>query len=147
MYIPSFKLISRSMLKKSPENADGRTDGRTDERTDGWTDIATNVDWSSVKSSDIHIRAISQKMSQPSITKICLKITCLKFDSNFPGANELTFVQARACCLTAPSHYLNQCRLIISAVLCFLDNAEGISTGRSSKNENSNFQENLPGTH
>ena len=25
MYIPSFKLISQSMLKKSPENADGRT--------------------------------------------------------------------------------------------------------------------------
>ena len=37
MYIPSFKLISQSMLKKSPENADGRTDGRTDRRTDGRT--------------------------------------------------------------------------------------------------------------
>ena len=34
MYIPSFKLISQSMLKKSPENADGRTDGWTDGRTD-----------------------------------------------------------------------------------------------------------------
>ena len=45
-----------------------------------------NVDWSSAKSSDIHIRAISQEMPQPSI---CLKITCLKFHSNFPGANEL----------------------------------------------------------
>ena len=51
----------------------------------------TNVDWSSVKSSDIHIRAISQEMPQPSITKIYLKITCLKFHSKFPGANELTF--------------------------------------------------------
>ena len=30
MYIPSFKLISQSMLKKSPENAHGRTDGQTD---------------------------------------------------------------------------------------------------------------------
>ena len=30
-----------------------------------------------------------QEMPQPSITKICLKITCLKFHSNFPGANEL----------------------------------------------------------
>ena len=30
MYIASFKLISQSMMKKSPENADGRTDGRTD---------------------------------------------------------------------------------------------------------------------
>ena len=29
MYIPSFKLISQSMLKKNPENTDGRTDGRT----------------------------------------------------------------------------------------------------------------------
>ena len=38
----------------------------------------TNVDWSSVKSSDIHIRAISQEMPQPTITKICLKITCLE---------------------------------------------------------------------
>ena len=50
----------------------------------------TNVDWSSVKSSDIHIRAISQEMPQSSITKICLKITNLKFHWNFPGANELT---------------------------------------------------------
>ena len=49
----------------------------------------TNVDWSSVKSSDIHIRAISQEMSQPSISNIFLKSTCLKLHSNFPGANEL----------------------------------------------------------
>ena len=33
MYIPSLKLISQSMLKKSPENPDGRTDRRTDGRT------------------------------------------------------------------------------------------------------------------
>ena len=50
-----------------------------------WTD----VDWLSVKSNDINIRAISQEMPQPSITKICLKITQLKFLSNFPGAKEL----------------------------------------------------------
>ena len=43
-----------------------------------------------MKPSDIHIRAISQKMPQPSITRMCLKITCLKFHSNFPGANELS---------------------------------------------------------
>ena len=49
----------------------------------------TNVDWSSVKSSDIHIRTISQEMPQPSITKIRLNIAYLKFHSNFPGANEL----------------------------------------------------------
>ena len=29
----------------------------------------------------------------------------------------LTLVQVMACCLTAPSHYLNQCWLIISKVL------------------------------
>ena len=49
----------------------------------------TNVDWSSVKSSGIHIRSISQEMPQPSITKICLKIRYLKYHSNFPGTNEL----------------------------------------------------------
>ena len=42
-----------------------------------------------LKSSDIHIRAISEGMSQPSITNVNLKITCLKFHSNLPGANEL----------------------------------------------------------
>ena len=31
-------------------------------------------------------------MPQPSVTKICLKITCIKFHSNFPGANELIYV-------------------------------------------------------
>ena len=34
----------------------------------------TNVDFLSLKSSDIHIRTILQEMPQPSITKICLKI-------------------------------------------------------------------------
>ena len=47
-------------------------------------------DISSVRPSSIHLRVISQEMPQPSITKICLKITCLKFNSNLPGANELT---------------------------------------------------------
>ena len=46
--------------------------------------IISEVQWR-----DIHIRAISQEMPQPSLTKICLKITCLKFHSNFPGGNEL----------------------------------------------------------
>ena len=43
--------------------------------------------------SDIHIRAISQVMSQPSITKIRLKITYVKFHSNFPGANGLNLLR------------------------------------------------------
>ena len=44
-----------------------------------------------MKSSDLHIRAISQEMPQPSITKICLKIVYLKLHSNLPGSNELKF--------------------------------------------------------
>ena len=52
--------------------------------------IWTNVDWSSVKSTCIHIRAISQEIPQPSITKIPWKITYLKCHSNFPGGSELT---------------------------------------------------------
>ena len=59
--------------------------------------IWTNVDWSSTKSNDIHIRAISQEKPQPSITKICLKIICLKFHSNFPGVNELTRLHRLPC--------------------------------------------------
>ena len=42
-----------------------------------------------MKSRDIHIRAILQEMPQASVMKICLKITYLKSDSNFPGVNEL----------------------------------------------------------
>ena len=42
------------------------------------------------QSNDHHIMAISQEMPQSSIIKICLKITRLKFHSNFPGANEFT---------------------------------------------------------
>ena len=49
----------------------------------------TNVDWSSVKSNDIHVRAISHEMPQPENTKICLKIASLKFHWNLPVANEL----------------------------------------------------------
>ena len=39
-----------------------------------------------MKSSDIHIRAISQDKPQQTITKIHLKFTYSKFHSNFPGA-------------------------------------------------------------
>ena len=50
----------------------------------------TNVDLSLVRSSDIHIRASSQEVPEPSITEIIWKIKYLKFHSNFPGANELS---------------------------------------------------------
>ena len=45
-----------------------------------------------MKSSDIHIRAISQEMPQPSVTKIRLKITYLKFHLNLPVASELIVI-------------------------------------------------------
>ena len=48
--------------------------------------MLTDHQWSS---SDIHLRSISQEIPQPSITKICLKITYLNFHSNSPGVNEL----------------------------------------------------------
>ena len=44
----------------------------------------TNVDLSSVKSSDNPLAAISQEIPEPSVTKIRLKIDCLKSHSNLP---------------------------------------------------------------
>ena len=49
----------------------------------------TNVDMSSLRSSDVHLRAISFEISEPSVTKISLKIIFLRFYWNLPGANEL----------------------------------------------------------
>ena len=73
----------------------------------------TNVVWSSVKSSDIHIKSITQEMHQPSITKICLKITCLQFNSNFPGANKLRpeshFAAANEKCHKRTTPFASRC--------------------------------------
>ena len=44
------------------------------------------ADLSSVRLNDIHHRAISQGMPQPSNTKACLKITYLKYHSNVQGS-------------------------------------------------------------
>ena len=54
----------------------------------------TNADLSSVKSSGIHLRAISLEIPQPPFTKISLKITYLKSNWNLLGANELIKVVA-----------------------------------------------------
>ena len=53
----------------------------------------TNVNHSTVRSSDFHLnlRAISQETPSILNTKILLKITDLKFYSNLPWASELTF--------------------------------------------------------
>ena len=50
----------------------------------------TNVDLSSLRSSDVNLMAISFEISQPSVTKISLKIIFLRVYWNFPGTNELT---------------------------------------------------------
>ena len=42
-------------------------------------------DLSSVRSSDIHLRVVSQKIPQPSVIKISLKTAWLRFHSNRPG--------------------------------------------------------------
>ena len=49
----------------------------------------TNVNLSSVRSSGIHLRAISWEIPQPLFTKVGLKITYLKLIWNLPGANDL----------------------------------------------------------
>ena len=75
-------------------------------------------------------RAISTQVLKISICKLGLKITLLKSLLHLLGGqwvNSLapsdpiwrlrsgsTLAQVMACCLTAPSHYLNQCWLIIS---------------------------------
>ena len=51
-----------------------------------------NQCWLMIKSSDVHISAISQAMPQPSIIQIHLKITYIKFHSNFPGASEMIII-------------------------------------------------------
>ena len=44
----------------------------------------------------IPLRAISQEIPRPSFTKISLKITCLKLDSNLPGADVVITYSANA---------------------------------------------------
>ena len=49
----------------------------------------TNIDVTSERSSDIHLRTISQVISLPSITEISLKIIHTNFHWNLPRVNEL----------------------------------------------------------
>ena len=50
---------------------------------------SANIDLLSVRSNEIHLRAISLVIPQPSVTKYGLKTTYVSFHSNLPGANEL----------------------------------------------------------
>ena len=54
----------------------------------------TNVDLSSLKPSDFHLRTIwPEILSHQSLKYFSVKITHLKFYSNLPGANELNMMQ------------------------------------------------------
>ena len=56
-------------------------------------------------------------------------------------------VQVLTCCLTAPNHYLNQCWLIISGVLCqlscYVQNVVAITLLEYAKRKNDMYGENL----
>ena len=61
---------------------------------DGTKNNWTIVDLSTLRSSDVHLRAISFEISQPWVTKISLKIISLRFYRKLPGANELMMIRA-----------------------------------------------------
>ena len=52
-----------------------------------------------LKSIGIHLSAILQEMSQPSVTEISLKINYLIFCWNLPGANELMMEYGPIACI------------------------------------------------
>ena len=52
----------------------------------------TNVDLSSLMSSDNHLCASLQDIAQPSVTEIIWKIKYLKFHSDFPGTIKLNYI-------------------------------------------------------
>ena len=64
----------------------------------------TNVGWSSVKSSDIHVRAISQEMPQPSITKTHLKII-YKISFKFPRGQWVKLLADQCGCGTGNHNF------------------------------------------
>ena len=76
----------------------------------------TNADLLSVRSRDNHLRASSQEVPQPSITKVSLNITYLKFCSNLPGADELKMAIFRyfavICILNWPYMSIFVCNIL-----------------------------------
>ena len=69
----------------------------------------TNVYLSSLRSSDFHLRAILLEISQPSVTKISMKMFFLRFCWNPPGANEVNqnTTVCRQCCLQNGAHLVS----------------------------------------
>ena len=109
------------------------------------------------------------KIQYFSFSKMHLKVSSAKWRPFCPGEDELTHLwpsdtiwrqrsgstlaQAMACCLTAPSHYLNQCWLIISKVQWHSSectstrDASAISHRNYLENYLLNFCSNLPGAN
>ena len=62
-----------------------------------------NVDFSSISTNEIHLRAISEDTPQPSIIEISLKMFHVKFHLNLPGGSVLMYIisyaiSTRFCC-------------------------------------------------
>ena len=93
----------------------------------------TNVDISSVKSCDNHLRAISQEKHETSITIVSLKITYLIYHSNLPGSTQFVIYRSGTMwwhrCWSSLDHimillpdstkpsYLKQCWFIVNKIL------------------------------
>ena len=78
---------------------------------------------------DIWVKSTNNAWSNKCVWPPCNKLFYLSFylivhinslgpsDAKWRQGSRSTLVQVMACCLTAPSHYLNQCWLIITEVL------------------------------
>ena len=78
----------------------------------------------SIHAQSIHRWGINRYgTDQPAVFTKCYGFSTRRINSLWPGdtawrhGTRSTLAQVMACCLTAPSHYLNQCWLIISKVL------------------------------
>ena len=122
---------------------DGRTDRRTDRRTD-WSVL--RAAWSQLKTTKVtcKLKPLCGRMLDRHKPLMLTGLVCIKaqvksckysksilcrnnwfiqyVNSLWPGdviwrqGTRSTLAQVMACCLTAPSHYLNQCWLIICEV-------------------------------
>ena len=77
----------------------------------------TNVDLPSVSANNIHLRAISQDLPQPSVTKFSLKINYQKFYLNLQAANKLTDLFCLGVAVVC-SRLTREVRPLQSAGLC-----------------------------
>ena len=82
---------------------DGRTDGRTDRRTDGRSETSIPPQ---------QLRCAGGIINH----NVCDVLSVWPCDAICHHRARLTLARVMVCCLTEPSHYLNQCWLINSRV-------------------------------